>query len=406
MVVKCPYCYSKHVSKCEDSGVKWQCDKCKRKFNQSAFDIDDEFEKFGEISIERKERERKERERKEREKIEKKRKERIEREKKGIYLEKSLDLLNNSSFDILQIVFDKFAISKFMSNSEKVKYTAHNYPTKDIEIAIKEAKDQKIRERTKKERIEKERKEREKIEKERKERIERERKGIYLEKSLDLLNKCSSDILQIVFDKFVISTYIHKSEKVKYTAHNYPTKDIEIAIKEAKDQKIREKAKIERIEKERKERIEREKKDKEEKGIYVEKSLDLMNNYTADVLQIVFKKFNVSDSISMTQKVKYTAHNYPTKDIENEIIKAEKQIEREKLERLERERKFSKDSSITLSTNSVSTKSSDINDKNYESFNETEETNHNENFKKFCLLMIVLFLLVICANRIIILLYG
>ena len=312
MVVKCPYCYSKHVSKCEDSGVKWQCDKCKRKFNQSAFDIDDEFEKFGEISIERKERERKERERKEREKIEKKRKERIEREKKGIYLEKSLDLLNNSSFDILQIVFDKFAISKFMSNSEKVKYTAHNYPTKDIEIAIKEAK----------------------------------------------------------------------------------------------DQKIREKAKIERIEKERKERIEREKKDKEEKGIYVEKSLDLMNNYTADVLQIVFKKFNVSDSISMTQKVKYTAHNYPTKDIENEIIKAEKQIEREKLERLERERKFSKDSSITLSTNSVSTKSSDINDKNYESFNETEETNHNENFKKFCLLMIVLFLLVICANRIIILLYG
>ena len=53
-----------------------------------------------------------------------------------------------------------------------------------------------------------------------------------------------------------------------------------------------------------------------------------------------------------------------------------------------------KDSSVTSSTSSVSEKNINDNDKNYEDSNETEKTDPDENFKKFCLVMIVLFTLV------------
>ena len=61
MVVKCPNCYSTRVSKCEDPNIKWQCDKCKHKFNQGALDVGAELEKAEQLRMEKEEKERRER---------------------------------------------------------------------------------------------------------------------------------------------------------------------------------------------------------------------------------------------------------------------------------------------------------------------------------------------------------
>ena len=101
MVVRCPRCGSKRVSKNQRSNkFEWECDMCKREFNSSSsgFDVNAEFEKVEQLRRERRERERVEqerliaqkrereekerREKAERERLEKQRQERIERERK------------------------------------------------------------------------------------------------------------------------------------------------------------------------------------------------------------------------------------------------------------------------------------------------------------------------------------
>ena len=98
MVVRCPRCGSKRVSKNQRSNkFKWECDMCKREFNSSssALDVNAELEKVEQLRRERKEREKLEQERllaqkreriekenAERKRLEKQRQERIERERK------------------------------------------------------------------------------------------------------------------------------------------------------------------------------------------------------------------------------------------------------------------------------------------------------------------------------------
>ena len=160
----------------------------------------------------------------------------------------------------------------------------------------------------------------------------REEKGIYVEKSLDLLRGCSAGVLRIIYDEFPLVFNIkYTSEKLNFIALNYPTKDIENAIIRAEEQIKRERLERERLERERleRERLERERLEREEKGIYVDKSLDLLGGCSTEVIMVLYDKFDVSDIKQGPEKLNYIALNYPTQDIENEIIRAEDQIKRE-----------------------------------------------------------------------------
>ena len=155
----------------------------------------------------------------------------------------------------------------------------------------------------------------------------REEKGIYVEKSLDLLRGCSAGVLRIIYDEFPLVFNIkYTSEKLNFIALNYPTKDIENAILGQRN-KLKEK----RLERERleRERLERERLEREEKGIYVDKSLDLLGGCSTEVIRVLYDKFDVSDIKQDPEKLNYIALNYPTQDIENVIIRAEDQIKRE-----------------------------------------------------------------------------
>ena len=145
----------------------------------------------------------------------------------------------------------------------------------------------------------------------------REEKGIYVEKSLDLLRGCSAGVLRIIYDEFPLVFNIkYTSEKLNFIALNYPTKDIENAILGQRN-KLKEK------------RLERERLEREEKGIYVDKSLDLLGGCSTEVIMVLYDKFDVSYIKQDSEKLNYIALNYPTQDIENEIIRAEDQIKRE-----------------------------------------------------------------------------
>ena len=145
----------------------------------------------------------------------------------------------------------------------------------------------------------------------------REEKGIYVEKSLDLLRGCSAGVLRIIYDEFPLVFNIkYTSEKLNFIALNYPTKDIENAILGQRN-KLKEK------------RLERERLEREEKGIYVDKSLDLLGGCSTEVIMVLYDKFDVSDIKQDSEKLNYIALNYPTQDIENEIIRAEDQIKTE-----------------------------------------------------------------------------
>ena len=145
----------------------------------------------------------------------------------------------------------------------------------------------------------------------------REEKGIYVEKSLDLLRGCSAGVLRIIYDEFPLVFNIkYTSEKLNFIALNYPTKDIENAILGQRN-KLKEK------------RLERERLEREEKGIYVDKSLDLLGGCSTEVIRVLYDKFDVSDIKQDPEKLNYIALNYPTQDIENVIIRAEDQIKRE-----------------------------------------------------------------------------
>ena len=160
----------------------------------------------------------------------------------------------------------------------------------------------------------------------------REEKGIYVEKSLDLLRGCSAGVLRIIYDEFPLVFNIkYTSEKLNFIALNYPTKDIENAIIRAEEQIKRERLERERLERERleRERLERERLEREEKGIYVDKSLDLLGGCSTEVIRVLYDKFDVSDIKQDPEKLNYIALNYPTQDIENAIIRAEDQIKRE-----------------------------------------------------------------------------
>ena len=160
----------------------------------------------------------------------------------------------------------------------------------------------------------------------------REEKGIYVEKSLDLLRGCSAGVLRIIYDEFPLVFNIkYTSEKLNFIALNYPTKDIENAIIRAEEQIKRERLERERLERERleRERLERERLEREEKGIYVDKSLDLLGGCSTEVIRVLYDKFDVSDIKEDPEKLNYIALNYPTQDIENAIIRAEDQIKRE-----------------------------------------------------------------------------
>ncbi len=155
----------------------------------------------------------------------------------------------------------------------------------------------------------------------------REEKGIYVEKSLDLLRGCSAGVLRIIYDEFPLVFNIkYTSEKLNFIALNYPTKDIENAIIRAEEQIKRERLERERLERER---LERERLEREEKGIYVDKSLDLLGGCSTEVIRVLYDKFDVSDIKQDPEKLNYIALNYPTQDIENAIIRAEDQIKRE-----------------------------------------------------------------------------
>ena len=155
----------------------------------------------------------------------------------------------------------------------------------------------------------------------------REEKGIYVEKSLDLLRGCSAGVLRIIYDEFPLVFKIkYTSEKLNFIALNYPTKDIENAIIRAEEQIKRERLERERLERER---LERERLEREEKGIYVDKSLDLLGGCSTEVIRVLYDKFDVSDIKQDPEKLNYIALNYPTQDIENAIIRAEDQIKRE-----------------------------------------------------------------------------
>ena len=155
----------------------------------------------------------------------------------------------------------------------------------------------------------------------------REEKGIYVEKSLDLLRGCSAGVLRIIYDEFPLVFIIkYTSEKLNFIALNYPTKDIENAIIRAEEQIKRERLERERLERER---LERERLEREEKGIYVDKSLDLLGGCSTEVIMVLYDKFDVSDIKQDSEKLNYIALNYPTQDIENEIIRAEDLIKRE-----------------------------------------------------------------------------
>ena len=155
----------------------------------------------------------------------------------------------------------------------------------------------------------------------------REEKGIYVEKSLDLLRGCSAGVLRIIYDEFPLVFNIkYTSEKLNFIALNYPTKDIENAIIRAEEQIKRERLERERLERER---LERERLEREEKGIYVDKSLDLLGGCSTEVIRVLYDKFDVSDIKQDPEKLNYIALNYPTQDIENVIIRAEDQIKRE-----------------------------------------------------------------------------
>ncbi len=165
----------------------------------------------------------------------------------------------------------------------------------------------------------------------------REEKGIYVEKSLDLLRGCSAGVLRIIYDEFPLVFNIkYTSEKLNFIALNYPTKDIENAIlgqrNKLKEKRLeRERLERERLERERleRERLERERLEREEKGIYVDKSLDLLGGCSTEVIRVLYDKFDVSDIKQDPEKLNYIALNYPTQDIENVIIRAEDQIKRE-----------------------------------------------------------------------------
>ena len=165
----------------------------------------------------------------------------------------------------------------------------------------------------------------------------REEKGIYVEKSLDLLRGCSAGVLRIIYDEFPLVFNIkYTSEKLNFIALNYPTKDIENAIIRAEDKLKEKRLERERLERERlererleRERLERERLEREEKGIYVDKSLDLLGGCSTEVIRVLYDKFDVSDIKQDPEKLNYIALNYPTQDIENAIIRAEDQIKRE-----------------------------------------------------------------------------
>ena len=160
----------------------------------------------------------------------------------------------------------------------------------------------------------------------------REEKGIYVEKSLDLLRGCSAGVLRIIYDEFPLVFNIkYTSEKLNFIALNYPTKDIENAILGQRNKLKEKRLERERLERERleRERLERERLEREEKGIYVDKSLDLLGGCSTEVIRVLYDKFDVSDIKQDPEKLNYIALNYPTQDIENVIIRAEDQIKRE-----------------------------------------------------------------------------
>ena len=148
MVVRCPRCGSRRVSKNQNSNkFEWECDMCGHEFNSSdtGFDVIYVTSAFSEV--ERRKKERLERE-------EKRKKEKLEREEKGIYVEESLDMLRNCIDEILSFIYNKFTIptieneedyithnypSKEIERSIKLNHIAHNYPSKEIERSIKEA---------------------------------------------------------------------------------------------------------------------------------------------------------------------------------------------------------------------------------------------------------------------------
>ena len=233
MVIRCPRCGGKRVSKNEKpNNLEWICDACNREFNSDGnssfddFDIDSAFAE-----------------------VERRKKERLEREEKGIYVDENLDLLKGCGAEVLRIIYNKFSVSDIQYKPEKLNYIALNYPTNAIESAIKEAEEQiererkEIIERERKERLErekaerreKERLERKRKERERNERLKREEKGIYVDKSLDLLRGCSTGVIRSIYEEFPVSNIRYKPEKLNYIAFNYTTKDIERAIGEAED---------------------------------------------------------------------------------------------------------------------------------------------------------------------------
>ena len=142
-----------------------------------------------------------------------------------------------------------------------------------------------------------------------------------------MLRGCSAGVLRIIYDEFPLVFNIkYTSEKLNFIALNYPTKDIENEIIRAEEQIKRERLERERLERER---LERERLEREEKGIYVDKSLDLLGGCSTEVIRVLYDKFDVSDIKQDPEKLNYIALNYPTQDIENAIIRAEGQIKRE-----------------------------------------------------------------------------
>ena len=294
---------------------------------------------------ERKEIERREKERLERERKERERKERIEKEKreaKGIYVDKSLDLLRGCSTGVIRIIYDEFHVSNIRYKPEKLDYIALNYPTKDIEKVIEEAEDYIIEKALYQHNYTK---------KSHKTIVNAIKSGKTRQEAADIAGVSLNDITwwynhgkqgESPYDSFYEDyTFARKIVQLKKGMKNEGIASEEIDnivngwIKAGCiDNEI---LRMERERKERieRERLERERKEREAKGIYVEKSLDLLNKCSSDILQIVFHKFHVHKP----EKVKYTALNYPTKDIEKAIKEAKNQKIRERKERIERERK-------------------------------------------------------------------
>ena len=120
------------------------------------------------------------------------------------------------------------------------------------------------KQKEKEERLAKEKRKREKeLAKEKRKKEEQEKKGIYVYRSLNLLEETDEDILRIVFDNCnMINGSI--SSKSRDMAMNYPLEDILRMIDEAKKQRFESPEYIEQQEKERQKRkLEKERQDKE-----------------------------------------------------------------------------------------------------------------------------------------------